>query len=116
MKKLIYVALVTAISIPSVLLSAGEKKNDEPFYRRYLVPGNPLDEKIKEQEQRAAADPKSADLRNDFGNLLAARRFPREAQEQYRMAMKLDRHHYLAPYNLGLLYETQGDPGKAIGA
>ena len=117
MNKLTYVALVAAISIPSLVLSAREKKkNDEPFYRRYLVPGSPLDDKIREQERRVEADPKSADLRNDFGNLLAARRFPSEAQEQYRMAMKLNRHHYLAPYNLGLLYETQGEPGKAIGA
>ena len=44
MKKLMYAALVAAISIPSLILSAREKKkNDEPFYRRYLVPGSPLD-------------------------------------------------------------------------
>ena len=116
MKKLMYAALVAVLLIPSLLLSAREKRNDEPFYRRYLVPGNPLDDKIREQERRVEADPKSADLRNDFGNLLAARRFPREAQGQYRIAMKLDRNHYLAPYNLGLLYETQGEIGKAIGA
>ena len=98
------------------LISGSDKKKQEPFYRRYLVAGNPLDEKILDQEKRVEADPKSADLRNDFGNLLAARRFPKEAREQYELAMKLDPHHYLAPYNLGLLYETLGETGPAISA
>jgi hypothetical protein len=30
--------------------------------------------------------------------------------------MKLDRHHFLAPYNLGLLYETLGETHRAISA
>ena len=108
------VVLFAAILAPGFIL--GEKKPQEPFYRRYLVAGNPLDDKILAQEKRVEADPKSADLRNDFGNLLAARRFPKEAREQYEKAMKLDPHHYLAPYNLGLLYEAQGDDANAITA
>jgi hypothetical protein len=116
MKKLILgVAVLLAMLLPGFVVG-GEKKPQEPFYRRYLVAGNPLDDKILEQEKRVEADPSSADLRNDFGNLLAARRFPREAREQYETAMKLDRHHFLAPYNLGLLYETTGDTGRAITA
>ncbi|HLN58975.1 MAG TPA: tetratricopeptide repeat protein [Thermoanaerobaculia bacterium] len=115
MNKLIGAAvLVAAIGLPGFIL--GEKKPQEPFYRRYLVAGNPLDDKILAQEKRVEADPKSADLRNDFGNLLAARRFPKEAREQYETAMKLDPHNFLAPYNLGLLYETMGENGKAITA
>ncbi len=114
MKKTFGGVALLAMMLPGFIL--GEKKPQEPFYRRYLVAGNPLDEKIREQEKRVEADPKSADLRNDFGNLLAARRFPREAREQYEMAMKLDRHYFLAPYNLGLLYETQGEIGRAITA
>jgi len=117
MKKLIGgAAVLLAILLPGLVRGEKEKKPGEPFYRRYLVAGNPLDDKILEQEKRVMADPSSADLRNDFGNLLAARRFPREAREQYETAMKLDRHHFLAPYNLGLLYETTGNPGRAIGA
>lgn len=108
--------MVTATFLPGFVLGEKEKKSQEPFYRRYLVAGNPLDEKILAQEKRVDADPNSADLRNDFGNLLAARRFPRDARTQYEMAMKLDSHHFLAPYNLGLLYETQGEIGRAISA
>jgi hypothetical protein len=116
MKKLILgAAVLLAVLLPGFVVG-GEKKPREPFYRRYLVAGNSLDDKILEQEKRVKADPTSADLRNDFGNLLAARRFPKEAREQYETAMKLDRHHFLAPYNLGLLFETTGETGRAIGA
>ena len=114
-KTILGAAVLLAMLLPGYVVG-GEKKPQEPFYRRYLVAGNPLDDKILEQEKRVEADPSSADLRNDFGNLLAARRFPREAREQYETAMKLDRHHFLAPYNLGLLYETTGDTGRAISA
>jgi len=114
MKRTLGGIVLLSVTLPGFIL--GEKKPQEPFYRRYLVAGNPLDDKIREQEKKVEANPESADLRNDFGNLLAARRFPREAREQYEMAMKLDRHNFLAPYNLGLLYETQGETRRAISA
>jgi len=116
MNKLVAAAVLFAAILAPGLVLGEKEKPQEPFYRRYLVAGNPLDDKIRDQEKRVEADPKSADLRNDFGNLLAARRFPREARTQYEMAMKLDSHHFLAPYNLGLLYETQGEIRRAIGA
>lgn len=115
MRNIVGAAVLLALLLPGFVAGA-DKKNSEPFYRRYLVAGNPLDDKIRDQEKRVEADPQSADLRNDFGNLLAARRFPREAREQYELAMKLDKRHFLAPYNLGLLYETLGETGHAISA
>jgi tetratricopeptide (TPR) repeat protein len=93
-----------------------EKAEKEPFYRKYLVPGAPLDDRIREQEKKVAENPNSADLRNDFGNLLAARRFPHEAREQYEAAIKLDKTAWMAPYNLGLLEESEGHTGAAISA
>jgi hypothetical protein len=114
-KRLGWIAVVAALLLTGLARGA-DKKAKQPFYRPYLVAGNPLDDKILEQEKRVQDNPKSADLRNDFGNLLAARRFPREARDQYEIAMKLDRHYYLAPYNLGLLWESQGEDGKAIRA
>jgi tetratricopeptide (TPR) repeat protein len=81
------------------------------------VPGdNPLDEKIREQEKRVEANPSSADLHNDLGNLLAARGLFDAARQQYEAAIKLDRKQYLAPYNLGLLDETEGKVSQAISA
>jgi tetratricopeptide (TPR) repeat protein len=92
------------------------KAEKEPFYRKYLVPGATLDDRIREQEKKVAENPNSADLRNDFGNLLAARRFPHEAREQYEAAIKLDKTGWMAPYNLGLLEESEGHTGPAISA
>ncbi len=96
-------------------LKHGEKST-EPFYRKYLVAGNELDDRIADQERRVESQPDSADLRNDFGNLLAERRFNEDAQLQYEKALELDSTHFLAAYNLGLLWETEGRPLKAIGA
>ena len=87
---------------------AEEKKPAEPFYRKYLVPGNHLDDQILEQEKRVNESPDDASLRNDFGNLLAARHFPHQAAEQYEIAAKLDKSNFVALYNLGLLRETEG--------
>lgn len=93
-----------------------EKAAREPFYRKYLIAGAPLDDRILEQEKKVVANPDQAALRNDFGNLLAARRFPKEAREQYVTAMKLDKSNWMAPYNLGLLEETEGRVSAAISA
>lgn len=110
------IALAAAGTVGCGLLHAKRQTSDEPFYRKYLVAGNTLDDRIAEQERLVAAQPDSADLRNDFGNLLAERRFVEDAQMQYEKALELDRSHYLAAYNLGLLWETAGKSGRAIGA
>jgi tetratricopeptide repeat protein len=93
-----------------------KKETPPPFYRKYLVPGDKLDDQIAEQEKRVAESPDDANLRNDFGNLLARRHFPKEAAEQYEMAAKLDKNNFIAYYNLGLLRETEGKVGDAIAA
>ena len=90
-----------------------KKSAPEPFYRKYLVPGDPLDDQIVEQEHRVAASPNDASLRNDFGNLLAQRHFGPEAAEQYEIAIKLDPHNFISAYNLGLVRETEGKIGSA---
>jgi hypothetical protein len=92
------------------------KPTPPPFYRQYLVPGNPLDDKIAEQEKRVEASPQDANLRNDFGNLLAERRFPEQAAEQYETALELDKKNFISAYNLGLVRETEGKVSSAISA
>jgi tetratricopeptide (TPR) repeat protein len=113
------VALLSVSALVALDKDKSKKKNGEtaqPFYRKYLVAGDPLDDRILEQERLVAASPDSAPLRNDFGNLLAARRFAEQAKEQYEKALELDDSEYLAAYNLGLLYETQGKDSRAISA
>ena len=110
------VVLVAALAVACSSSATEKGKPTEPFYRRYLAAGEPLDDKITEQERRVEADPRSAALRNDFGNLLAARRFQEQAIEQYETALELDSSHFLAAYNLGLLYETMGKNARAVSA
>jgi len=64
------VLVVIAAAGCSLIHSRAKEEPGEPFYRKYLVAGNPLDERILEQERLVEAEPDSADLRNDFGNLL----------------------------------------------
>ena len=96
--------------------SAKNEKEKPAFFHQFLIPGDSLDEKLLAQEKRVEEDPDSAPLRNDFGNLLAERRFPKEAREQYRKALKLDREFFLPAYNLGLMEETEGRLGAAVSA
>jgi hypothetical protein len=110
------IVVATGAAVGCGIFHSEGKTSGEPFYRKYLVPGNPLDDRILEQEQRVAEQPDSADLRNDFGNLLAERRFVEDARNQYEKALELDDTHYLAAYNLGVLWESNGEPLHAIHA
>jgi tetratricopeptide (TPR) repeat protein len=93
-----------------------KEKSAEPFFHQFLIAGDPLDERLLEQEKRVAEHPDSPALRNDFGNLLVERRFPKEARAEYKKALKLDPHFFLAAYNLGLMEEIQGRVAQAISA
>ncbi len=112
---------IAALAAVPLLLAQDEPKNASnpapvPFYRKYLVAGNPLDEQILVLEQKVDANPDDASLHNDFGNLLALRRFPEQAAEQYELAAGLDKTNFIAYYNLGILRETEGKTGDAIAA
>ncbi len=93
-----------------------EKKEKPPFYEQYLSAELPLDQAIREAAHRVQENPKSAALRNDFGNVLARRGFAKEALAQYARAVRLDRAFYLADYNAGLVYEKEGKEEHAINA
>ncbi|HTO86667.1 MAG TPA: tetratricopeptide repeat protein [Thermoanaerobaculia bacterium] len=93
-----------------------KEKSAQPFFHQFLIAGDPLDERLLEQEKRVNEHPDSPALRNDFGNLLVERRFPKEARAEYKKALKLDPHFFLAAYNLGMLEEIQGRVSQAISA
>jgi tetratricopeptide (TPR) repeat protein len=115
-KRIALAIVLASAGAGCALIHARHEQSTEPFYRKYLVAGNALDDRIVEQERRVDAQPDSADLRNDFGNLLAERRFAEDAQRQYETALELDRSHFLAAYNLGLFWETEGKPSRAMRA
>jgi len=118
MKTFLYGALVLGVlalgGVKADQHDKASKPAKEPFYRPYLIPGDPLDDKIREQEKLIDANPGSAALHNDLGNLLARRRFPHEAREQYEIAIKLDKKSYLPYYNIGIVYEMEGHVSKAL--
>ena len=112
------VALLAAIASAGVA-SGKDKSGDkpaEPFFHQFLIPGDRLDENLLLQEKRVAENPESAAMRNDFGNLLAERRFPKEARAEYKKALELDKHFFLAAYNLGMMEETIGRTSAAAAA
>jgi tetratricopeptide (TPR) repeat protein len=113
------VALLVALIASAGAVAAKDKKTDkpaEPFFHQFLIPGDPLDENLLLQEKRVAESPENAAMRNDFGNLLAERRFPKEARAEYKKALELDKHFFLAAYNLGMMEETIGRTSAAAAA
>ena len=118
----VWIAWVFALLAASPALLVGEEPKspagpaEDPFYRKYLVAGNPLDDEILSMEKKVEANPNDATLRNDFGNLLALRKFPEQAAEQYEMAAELDPTNFIADYNLGILRETEGKMAAAMTA
>jgi tetratricopeptide (TPR) repeat protein len=92
------------------------KPVEAPFYEKYLVFGDPLDDEIRAMEKRIEEQPGDANLHNDLGNLLALRGFPEQAASQYEQAAELDESNFIALYNLGLLRETEGKTSDAISA
>ncbi len=116
----VWVLTAAAAALPLAGASGGEKSGDgktgEPFFHQFLIPGDPLDEMLLAQEKLVTENPDSAALRNDYGNLLAERRFAKEARAEYTKALELDPHFFVAPYNLGLLEETEGRVSEAVSA
>ncbi|HYB53333.1 MAG TPA: tetratricopeptide repeat protein, partial [Thermoanaerobaculia bacterium] len=111
-----FAAVVPLLSAVALADKKSDDKKPEPFFHQFLIPGDPLDEKLLEQEKKVAENPNSAPLLNDFGNLLAERRFPKEARQEYKKALKADPHFFLAAYNLGLMEETEGNISQAVSA
>ncbi len=101
---------------PAAAKDKGTAKPSEPFFHQFLIPGDPLDENLLLQEKRVAESPNDAAMRNDYGNLLAERRFPKEARAEYKKALDLDKHFFLAAYNLGMMEEAIGHPSAAVSA
>ncbi len=110
---------LSAIALLSWKTGVGQESDGgvvDPFIHQFLIPGDPLDEKLLEQEKRVEENPNSAALRNDFGNLLAERRFAEQARDQYKKALQLDPNFFLAAYNLGMMEEAEGRVSAAISA
>ena len=102
---------VTGCAYVNPVLHRGSKNPYERpiFYTQYLDPANPADQRIHQDLVLLRADPKSAPLHNDLGQLLAKKGFPKDAEREFGRAVDSDSHFYPAWYNLGLMRVARGD-------
>lgn len=86
---------------------------EEPFYGRYMEPGNPTDQQIMLRVDALRENPNSAVLHNELGSLLLHRRFPRDAEREFQRATFADPDFYPAWYNLALVRLARDDRSGA---
>lgn len=79
------------------------------FYEKYLNPADPFDAQVAEALSAVRANPTSAQLHNDLGQLLRHKGFPRDAEVEFERAVNADRTFYPAWYNLGLVRQSRGN-------
>jgi tetratricopeptide (TPR) repeat protein len=82
------------------------------FIEQFLDPANPLDAQIQRTLKDLRANPRSATLHNELGQLLRQKGFPKDAETEFERAVNADPHFFPAWYNLGLVRQARGDyPG-----
>lgn len=79
------------------------------FYEKYLNPADPFDARIEQTLNDVRANPRSASLHNELGQLLREKGFPKDAATEFERAVDADPTFYPAWYNLGLLREARGN-------
>ncbi len=124
MKKLLLVALAS-LSLAGCLtvqqrvdrVRFGDNPYVEPpFYARYLNGQSELDRNIEAYLVALRAEPDNPAYHNELGRLLVLKRFPQDAEREFRRAIANDADFYPAWYNLALLRASRGDGRGAIRA
>ena len=114
MKKLLLTAAVLALASCASIHNLDLHRDDNPydnslFYQRYLNPNDPFDQRIQRTVDALRANPKSASLHNELGQLLVFKGFPNDAEKEFGRAIRADRNFYPAYYNRAQLRAGQGD-------
>jgi len=103
-------ALAGCGSMHNVDFHRGENPYEKPqFYQRYLNPNDAFDQRIQRTVDALRANPTSASLHNDLGQLLVLKGFPNDAEKEFGRAIRADRNFYPAYYNRAQLRAGQGD-------
>lgn len=79
------------------------------FVEQFLNPADPLDAQILRTINDLRANPRSAPLHNELGQLLQQKGFPTDAEVEFERAVNADASFYPAWYNLGLMRQARGD-------
>ena len=82
---------------------------DEPVFVRWLVPGDPGDETIRDYWERSERDELEAPALVDLGTMLFHRGFPKDAVRSYRRALDHDPELFEAWFRIGLVEHSQGN-------
>ena len=77
------------------------------FIEQFLDARNPLDAQIETTIIGLRANPRSATLHNQLGQLLRAKGFPKDAEVEFERAVDADPTLFSAWYNLGLVRQAR---------
>jgi len=103
-------ALAGCASMHNVDFHRNENVYEKPqFYQRYLNPNDPFDQRIQRTVDAVRANPNSATLHNDLGQLLVLRGFTNDAEKEFGRAIRADGAFYPAYYNRAQIRAGQGD-------
>ena len=80
-----------------------------PFYTQWTTGNNGLDVQIRNTIAALHANPNSAPLHNQLGQLLVAKGFPKDAEREFERAVNSDSHFFQGWYNLGLIRQSHQD-------
>jgi len=108
--KRILVVLASALT----LFGCASHKNQNPyehklFIEQFLDARDPLDARIENTIAALRANPRSAPLHNELGQLLREKGFPKDSEMEFERAVNADPTLFSAWYNLGLVREARGD-------
>jgi len=109
--------VVVLVAAALTLAGCASHKNQNPyektlFIEQFLNPNDPLDAQIQQTISGLRANPHSAPLHNELGQLLREKGFPKDSEVEFERAVNADPTLYSAWYNLGLVREARGDyPG-----
>lgn len=91
-----------------------ERASTLAAYGVYLAGLNRLQDAEARLKESVQLDPKNADPHVSLGNLYDDLHRPADAEREYRAAIALDPQGTSAPYNLGLLLQSQGKSDSAV--
>jgi len=104
-------ALLVALALSGCTLFDRNKNpyQKAPVYTQFINTGSALDQQIQWTYDAVRANPSSAPLHNDLGQLLLRKGFPKDAGREFERAINADRRFYPAWYNLGLVRASHDD-------
>jgi len=98
-----------------LLTQASELGANDPATRAQLAAARgDFSGAVADYEAAVAASPNDANLRNDYGTMLARQQRDQEALNEFNEALRLRPDHYFAHMNIGALYRRLGRDEEAI--